>query len=152
MREFLRASFVIPGAPGHWRRTRGSGPKRWTDDKTRAWEEAVAWHLTEVWRGAPIAKHCPASISLSFVWPWPSTKTLREILKARGLSQRPDRLLHTGTPDVDNAIKAILDGCNKSRQVWADDCQVAQLGRIQKWWSDEPRTEVALYEVVEEES
>lgn len=150
MREFLRASFIIAGAPGHWRRVRRRGERHFPDPKTERWEKAVAWHIAEVWRGEPIAKHCPASISLSFVWPWPSRATLREVLKARGLSQRPTRLLHTGTPDVDNAIKAILDGVNKSRQVWADDCQVAQLSRIQKWWSSEARTEVAIYEIKEE--
>jgi len=150
MREFLRASFAIPGAPGHWRRTRGAGNARWTDDKTRAWEEAIAWHVAQVWRGEPIRKHCPVSISLSFVWAWPGRKILQEVLKARGLSQRPSRMLHTGAPDVDNAIKAILDGVTKARQVWADDCQVAQLGRVQKCWADSPRTEVSIYEVVEQ--
>ena len=152
MREVLRASFHIEAVPGHWRRVRSRGKQRYPDPQTEQWEKAVAWHVAQVWRGAEVARHCPVAISISFVWPWPSKSLLRDVLKARGLSQRPDRLLNTSAPDIDNAVKAILDGVNKARRVWGDDCQVAQLGRIQKWWSTNPQTAVSIYEVDESES
>jgi Holliday junction resolvase RusA-like endonuclease len=48
-------------------------------------------------------------------------------------------------PDVDNLAKCVLDGLNGV--AYDDDSQVYSL-TIEKYWSDEPRTEVIINEMV----
>jgi Holliday junction resolvase RusA-like endonuclease len=45
-------------------------------------------------------------------------------------------------PDIDNLIKAVLDGLNMAG-IWRDDAQIAIL-RASKTWSDSPRTVVTI--------
>lgn len=54
--------------------------------------------------------------------------------------------LPTKKPDIDNIAKIIMDGLNKV--AWKDDTQVIKL-RVNKCWSNEPRVEVKIEEVVE---
>lgn len=52
----------------------------------------------------------------------------------------------TKKPDIDNIVKSILDGLNG--KAWEDDKQVVKL-TASKYWSDSPRVEVMIKEVVE---
>lgn len=54
--------------------------------------------------------------------------------------------LPTKKPDIDNIAKIIMDGLNKV--AWNDDTQVITL-KVNKCWSNEPRVEVKIEEVVE---
>nr|WP_238554466.1 RusA family crossover junction endodeoxyribonuclease [Geomicrobium sp. JCM 19038] len=49
-------------------------------------------------------------------------------------------------PDVDNYVKGIKDGL--SGIIWQDDKQVVDL-TVRKWYSDEPRAEVRVKEIVQ---
>ena len=53
---------------------------------------------------------------------------------------------HTGKPDADNILKAVLDACN--RVAWSDDAQV-YFAIVTKWvcaGGDEPCTEILISE------
>lgn len=52
----------------------------------------------------------------------------------------------TKKPDIDNIAKIIMDSLNKA--AWDDDKQVVRL-TVNKSWSNEPRVEVTITEVVE---
>lgn len=62
---------------------------------------------------------------------WPYRKTERVGNVRAGLD-----LPHTGKPDLDNAVKALLD-CMTRLAFWSDDSQVAAL-TITKHWSAAP--------------
>jgi Holliday junction resolvase RusA-like endonuclease len=51
----------------------------------------------------------------------------------------------TKKPDLDNIAKAILDSLNKIG--FDDDSQIVEL-RVSKYYSEEPRVELELYEVI----
>lgn len=51
---------------------------------------------------------------------------------------------HTQRPDIDNLVKAILDGLNGC--AFADDAQVAKITCVKKW-GDSARTEVTISEL-----
>lgn len=52
----------------------------------------------------------------------------------------------TKKPDVDNLFKLVTDAL--SGVIYADDKQIASC-RVQKWYSEEPRTEVKIAEVID---
>ncbi len=58
---------------------------------------------------------------------------------------REGRIYPTTRPDFDNIIKAITDALNGV--LWEDDRQVID-GRIQQFYSDEPRVVVEVEEIV----
>lgn len=60
----------------------------------------------------------PVSVVMTFVFPRP-----KRLLRKKD----PDgRLYHTKKPDVDNAVKAVLDAITNLR-IWHDDTQVSEL-------------------------
>jgi Holliday junction resolvase RusA-like endonuclease len=52
----------------------------------------------------------------------------------------------TKKPDVDNLFKLVTDAL--SGVIYADDKQIVSC-RVQKWYSEEPRTEVKIAEVID---
>ena len=62
------------------------------------------------------------------------------------IPQRTKLKYPTKKPDADNIAKIIMDGLNKV--AWDDDKQVVKLV-VNKLWSNEPRVEVTISEVVE---
>ena len=50
----------------------------------------------------------------------------------------------TKRPDMDNIVKAIADGLNAI--AYHDDAQIVECS-VEKWYSDEPRVEVTIWEV-----
>lgn len=62
------------------------------------------------------------------------------------IPQRTKLKYPTKKPDADNIAKIIMDGLNKA--AWDDDKQVVKLV-VNKFWSNQPRVEVKIEEIVE---
>lgn len=124
MRE---TTIVIDGEPMGKERPRFTRQGHtYTPEKTRKYEREVikAWNNREKFSGALYVK-------------------IEAFMK---ISQRCKTLRPTKKPDIDNIAKIIMDGLNKV--AWDDDKQVVDL-RVIKAWSNEPRVEVTIKEVLE---
>lgn len=124
----MRKEFLIinepPTGKGRPRFTRTG--HTYTPEKTRKYEKEVA----RAWNGRPRFEGAVYVKIEAFLQIPKKCKTARPIKK----------------PDVDNIAKIILDGLNK--MAWDDDKQVVRL-TVNKSWSNEPRVEVTITEVVE---
>lgn len=127
--------FTITGNPRGKGRpritTRGGFPRAYTDEKTRAYEEQIAWAAKEA--GAqPSEMPCTVVVTAYMQIPvsW-NKKRKQEALESR----------HVSTPDVDNIAKVTMDGLNGV--AWRDDSFVYWLN-IKKLYSDNLRMEVTI--------
>ena len=80
---------------------------------------------------------CPVILSVLIYRKIPKsfTKKKRALIKAGSL--RP-----TTKPDISNILKGIEDALNG---VWyADDSQIIAYGKVEKYYSDEPRVEIMM--------
>lgn len=116
-------TFSISGTPvakGRPRATaRGAFATVYTDGKTRAYEKAVAAVGRAVMgTKAPYEGPLTAQIRFRFEPPKSMSKRARAALLN-------GEAAYTGTKDVDNLTKAILDGLNKV--VFRDDVQIVRL-------------------------
>ena len=123
--------FRVPGDPTAKGRPRvsavGGFARAYTPAKTRAYEAVVCHHAT-------IARD-DASWDMEdaghpFPWSGPLRVELVAVFKRPGrLFRKADpagRILHDKRPDLDNVVKAILDGMDKAG-VWGDDAQVCEI-------------------------
>jgi len=136
-------SFTVPGKPVGKGRPRFSNGRAYTDQKTKEYEEEIAWRFMtarrskmlrpETWETVRLA---PVAITITAFYPVPksdSKKTRAEKLE--------NYIRPTVKPDVDNVAKAILDGLNGL--AYKDDAQVFQLV-IMKRFAENPRVDVAI--------
>lgn len=136
-------AFVVPGQPVPKGRprfgTRAGRPVTYTDGKTLSYERTVAWYAGQGWRGVgPLVE--PVRVEVVAVLKRPQALYRRK---------DPDGELHApGRPDLDNCIKAVLDGLNQSG-VWRDDAQVVEVtGRkIYHGKAGAPETRVRVWRV-----
>lgn len=102
-----------------------SGPKKrqfatlYTDGKTRAYEAAVA-KVGRVVMGSRAPFDGPLSVQIRFRFEPPKSLT-----KRAGAALLNGEVAYTGTKDLDNCVKALLDGLNKV--VFRDDVQIVRL-------------------------
>ncbi|MCP4645886.1 MAG: RusA family crossover junction endodeoxyribonuclease [bacterium] len=132
----IRYELVIPGTPVAWQRTGGSGKRRFTQTKTKAQEELIAWTSASIIR-API----PGPLRVTIRAWWPSLKPDRK------KNPRPAKRKDT-QPDADNVGKLVLDGLQKGG-AFHNDGQVAAL-HVFTWHAaqgDEPRTEIDIEQI-----
>ena len=129
--------FEVPGEP------RGKGRPRftrtghaYTDDKTAAYENLIrlafkqkyqGWHPTDHAVRVDIIAQCTPPQSWSF--------------KKKGRAYNGEILKKT-KPDMDNIIKAVLDGLNEV--VWNDDSQVIDI-RCRKGYWPEPKLRINIW-------
>ncbi len=116
-------SFDIPGDPRGKGRprfsTRGGAVRTFTDDKTAAYENLVTLEAQRVMAGrAPFQEPVDVEVTATLRIPASASKR-RQAAMLLG-SELPLKL-----PDLDNILKAVLDGCNQV--VFADDKQVVGL-------------------------
>jgi Holliday junction resolvase RusA-like endonuclease len=58
---------------------------------------------------------------------------------------RPDApYCHTGRPDVDNLLKAVMDAIGDTHAVWSDDAQVSRVAAA-KIYSDTPGAFITIF-------
>lgn len=82
--------------------------------------------------------HAPASplvgaLAVRVELRWPFRKSERAGVVRAGLD-----VPHTGKPDIDNAVKALLD-CMTRLAFWRDDSQVSQLTIVKAWSAQRTR-------------
>ena len=106
----------------------------YTPQKTRDYEELVALL-------ARIATHHtldgPLKLTIDFYMPMP--KSIKTKMTKSGQIFRP-----ATKPDIDNLIKAVLDGMNGI--AYYDDKQIVEI-YCREFYSDNPRTEIELEEI-----
>ena len=148
-------SFVVPGPPVSWLRTRVStkdGEIRFfTHPKTMRYENYVAWlaHQAKLEQGWELAKG-PVELHMVFVLKRPNYMCRR--------SKRTGELLggyHEGRypcdkkrSDLDRLESAIMDAL-KQAGVYEDDCQVWRKPDVQKVYAaldEEPHVEVTVWQ------
>lgn len=108
--------FFVPGKPvgkGRPRFTRTG--HTYTPGKTRAYEAAVAWECRKAMEGKLPSVH-PQRVSVEVMVKPPKSWSKAKTKNALG------GLIAPGRPDIDNYLKAVLDGCNGV--AFLDDSQV----------------------------
>lgn len=119
--------FHIPGAPrGKGRprfgRTKAGHPVAYTDDATAAYENLVAMAAAQAMAGqAPFDTPCRIHLTAHYETPRSASRAKREAMLDGTI--RPTKL-----PDLDNILKAVLDGCN--RIVFTDDKLVTSIAAV----------------------
>lgn len=132
-------SLTIPGAPvakGRPRITTAGGFQRtFTPKKTRDYENLIKSRAFDAMAGRPpIAEAVALEITAFVAIP----ASLSKVKRAAALS---GDLKPVTRPDIDNYVKAALDGLNGV--VFRDDNQVTDL-RVRKRYSDAPRLEIVV--------
>ena len=126
--------FEIPGKPVPKQRPRVVNGHAYTPEKTTGYERLVRFKYREA---GGQCHHGPVAVTIS-VWydmpmSWPKYKKTQQ----KGLP-------HTQKPDIDNLIKAILDGLNGA--AWEDDAQVCKVTASKRWYDGEPMAIVIVEE------
>jgi len=115
----------------------GKFVQTYTDNKTRDFEAKVA-EAAKVAMGASDPLGTPLKVFLQFTLPIPASvtkKRLKSILD--GLE------VHTKKPDLDNLIKATIDGMDKI--VFDNDSQIVNISAT-KLYGSCPRTDILVTE------
>jgi len=104
-----------------------------TPAKTRIYEKSVAIFVAEAFKRAKLKRMTGAlKIKLCFF-----------LERAKSNKKKHP----TQTPDLDNLVKAILDGLNASK-IWDDDCQVVMIEAEKVWtYGLYPSTTLVIYEL-----
>ncbi len=113
--------FTVPGNPLPKQSFRYSKKGSYTDPKTKAWHDTVAWKAKEAMFGKEWLKG-DISVEIKFV---------------RGNNRRVD---------LDNLSKNVLDACNGI--VWKDDVQIVELVLTKEYDKDAPRVEFWAGELI----
>ena len=122
-------SFTVPGDPrgkGRPKATsRGGHARVYTDAKTRAYEDQIAMLTKAAMQGLePLAGPVHVNVRVLFK-PAPSaSKRAREAMMAM-------EIMPTKRPDLDNVVKAILDGMNGV--AFKDDAQVCSMTAAKRY-------------------
>jgi len=135
-------SFTVPGEPrgkGRPRATRmGNNIRLYTDAKTASYENLVALACQQAMQAAsqpPLTGALALSVFAYVGIPKSTSKAKRQEMAA-GLI-RP-----TKKPDLDNIIKAVLDGLNGV--AFADDVQIVSIIAEKMYAPNEPRLLVSV--------
>lgn len=90
----------------------------YTPEKTRAYEAAVAWECRKAMEGklpSTLPQHVSVEVMVKPPKSWNKTKTKNAL----------GGFIAPGRPDIDNYLKAVLDGCNGV--AFLDDSQVVSV-------------------------
>ena len=130
--------FVVPGVP------RGKGRPRftrtghaYTDDGTALYENRIflaCKEAMECWDNEPFEEPVELSITATFSVPLSAPK-------GRRAAMEQGALLPAKKPDLDNILKAVLDGCNGT--AYLDDRQVVAI-RARKVYGAAPGVAVLI--------
>ena len=127
--------FEIPGIPVAKGRPRFGRGRAYTPRKTRNAENRIAdAALKAMGRNPPMIG--PLWIQIVFGFPVP-----KSFSKARRVSALAGGLNPTSKPDIDNLVKAIMDGLNGI--AYFDDSQIVDIA-ARKWFMADPTTIVMV--------
>jgi len=136
----FHVTFKVDGQPRGKGRPRfarrGAFVSTYTDAKTVAYEDTVRQAAQKsMGLSEPLKTALDAFIYISFAVPLSYSKKRKEAC-LNGLER------HTKKPDIDNVVKAVLDGCDKV--IFENDCQIVNLYVTKKY--GEPCVEVLIRE------
>jgi len=117
------------------------GVRTFTPEKTAAYETLVKLSYQQQCAGEKLEGEIWANIIAFFPIPKSTSKKKREEMELL-------KVMHTKRPDADNVVKAILDAING--MAYDDDSQVCIVHAV-KYYSEEPRVEVTLREIAEDD-
>lgn len=138
----MKISFLIPGKPtGKGRPRKGAHGVMYTPKATREYEQAVQAYFRYTARGA-FFKNRAIYLRISAYYPIPRSATKRDEAEMRAGVIRPKT-----KPDGDNVQKIIADALNGL--AYEDDKQIVRW-YCEKWYSDEPRVQVEIGDVGED--
>ena len=135
--------FIVYGEPHGKGRprfsTRNGFVKTYTDLQTLSYENLIRVAYLEACHGMPLTLHNEVELKLSCYFPIPKSAS-----KKKKADMLQGVVKHTKKPDLDNVIKAVLDGLNSV--AFDDDKQVCRM-IAEKEYSDQPRIEVEINEL-----
>lgn len=121
----------IPVGKGRPRFTRTG--HAYTPEKTRMYENIVRLRALEAMRGEARLKGA-VSVTILARFPVPASYSTKRRVACLQASEKPAK-----KPDIDNLVKAILDGLNGT--IFEDDSQVVQLSAA-KTYAEVPGCEI----------
>lgn len=142
--------FTVFGEPQAKQRPRTVRDKRsgdvhtYTPKETLKQEEKIAWVYKSIYGSYKFDVGVPLRVSVKLFLKIPQSagKATREKMLAGEI--RPTKKVL----DVDNAAKLVMDAGNGV--IYEDDAQIAELV-VSKYYSDEPRTEIFIARLADEE-
>ncbi len=135
----MKMEITIPGEPKAKARARMTKAGiAYTPKKTVEYENWVKQCFVLSGNKKPLQGQIEAEIIAYFKMP-------KSISKKKKAQMIAGEIRPTKKPDTDNIAKIILDSLNDL--AYADDKQVVKL-TVHKWFSEEPRVEIILKEVV----
>lgn len=134
-------SFFIPGDPRGKGRPkfarRGQHVQTYTDDKTAAYENLVTLACRQAMQGRP-AYETAVHVAVHATFTVPASASIRKRSAMLCGEMRPIK-----KPDLDNVLKAVLDGCNQV--AFRDDALVVSF-TADKRYGAEPGVSVHIRE------
>ncbi len=136
--------FTVPGPPqGKARpkvvRLKNGFSHTYTPDKTVAYEELVRIRYKAAAHGFKFGDDAQVVVQITARFQIPASKSKKIRFAMRSGQIRPAK-----KPDCDNIVKIVCDALNGF--AYKDDAQVV-LAQVAKEYTDEPRTDVSLWEV-----
>ena len=135
--------FVVPGAPRGKARPRFANGHAYTDEKTREYEQLIAFMYKKNAKGYMFPDDVPLAIRIHTYHPIPKSAS-----KKKHAEMLHGDIVPTVKPDADNIVKCIMDALNKN--AYADDKQVVFL-TVQKHYAEEPCVSVEIYNIAEKD-
>lgn len=123
-------TFFIPGKPRGKGRPRFSGGRAYTDEQTRAYEERIAWNYRRIAGKFRFPDDVFLRVRVQQQMPVPQSAS-----KARKAEMLEGGTFPSAKPDLDNVVKAVLDGLNGV--AYKDDARVVGIHSV-KIYSDNP--------------
>ena len=117
--------YGAPVAKGRPRFVARKNAPAFTPKRTRAYAKQVGW-AARVAQGARLPLSGAVMVRIEAQIPIPKSWPKYKHEQARQGEIKP-----TGKPDIDNYIKAALDGCNEI--VWNDDSQVTEVTSLKAY-------------------
>lgn len=109
-----------------------------TPPKTKQFEQSIAYYYQGAANGYKFPRGVPITVTIEFGMRMPaSTSKKRKEAMLRGEIQ------HTIKPDVDNLVKAVLDGLNDV--AWYDDAQITEL-HVSKRYVQSPHIYINIHD------
>jgi Holliday junction resolvase RusA-like endonuclease len=139
MKKFSLRIPIEPVPKGRPRFTRFG--KVYTPPKTHNYEKVIGEYWKQATRGFKFEREQAVCVNVVFGLPIPKSTS-----KHKKEDMLNDTIKHIKKPDVDNLLKAVLDGLNGI--AWADDSQVIRVC-ASKIYSTEPYVYLYIHESVD---